>query len=407
MDVELLEAGVEELETVSTVDHMELIGVYSGCFLPETQLGECEREFVEKIRVAHERKWSCLDEGIPSIPNILDTVKDELRRYAENYYGREIDTQALCGDGSLMPRSGIEWVTRELFQEELTRLMRVEGSGELVANLTVGWSEMLRGYREIYASATYLGHSTSKIMQIIAQKGLLARTLQQQLTGRDNFTTGSVKSQDQEMDQVYFHVDSASLRYATYGYYSENWRKGYPSVRGVVVLPLRKTLAKEGTTFFSGDGLALFQEGGFNNNLDDGYLLLSETDYERLSSSTLRVENPQANPFSAEYSDDAPAEIEIPNDILTPDDRRYLEDRLLKDDLGQPVLIPDTMFDDPSISDINRAEAIQQIVQQKIKSEEVVSEDATRESMFFVPVLDFGDSPGGNKTFKRRLYIAQ
>jgi hypothetical protein len=398
----------ETAETVrDEINPQELIERFKGNYLPESQFGEKEQQFISHLRELHSKKWEeYLEDDTKDVPRVSKTITEELCTYLEQTAGRRGNPVMVCGSGWFAPEGGYEWISREFFEEEVKRLTEVKNKDaiKVLESLTIGQELSLKQYRNIYSENTYISHGTSKILNIISYEGLFSRRRQEEVAGESHFTTKSnLKPGDIEKEQIYFNLGNVDTRYATFGYFMRNQlASGKLTPRGIIVMPTEDAVFNENTSFISGDGLGLFHEGGFADKLEHGFIAMSESDYKRLTSPKLIIDNPEFEKHWFDTDVHVPSTIEVENKNLTEKASNFLENHLLRDKDGNPILIPDKEFDDASKDPKPTLEIIDKRARELCGFDPALV-NKIKTSMIFEPLLEFGDNPEGSKTFKRKV----
>lgn len=195
--------------------------------------------------------------------------------------------------------------------------------------------ERKQNYVDLIVQSKFLAHGTTRVMNVLSQGALLSRERIIEKTSIDQFNTGDLKAQDQELHEVTFSLGGIWERYAGFNdaRVTDTWKeRGKPRVAGVFLYPVTKLLSGE-SKFYSADGLHVIPP--------DGEIPLSDlkfvTDDKNLQLMTAEkriiVEDAEGGSFW-----DPKVKTEIENDALTPDEAKTLDEILITSQGSEPIV---------------------------------------------------------------------
>lgn len=411
-----------------------LVSRYLDNYLPREVFSPEEQRLVGDAQARLEASWDKYTIGESyEIPEMETAICQSLNQYVNETFGDSVllNSRAVLGDGNLLP-AGSDWITQEMFtfqiekiEENIERISQKNSTGmekrtdeidlrRLIRcrdNITEGYSSRLDGYRRLFLENNYISHATPEFVKVLKTGILATRAAQEELTGSSAFNssgTGNLaKSEHIEKGQQSFALGSVFFRYA-----GQVDRTFIDPVRtrysGVVILPT--TVALRGDIHMhSGDGLILSGSGAQNISLSHARLLMREKDYKLAHEPMLkRRKSPD---FSGRleaikngtYTRPEPEIIEEPN-VLTAEELKLLDELILRDSEGVPVLVADDFFTmrkhqrSGDVFDTTAREAMQVFEPTDI-------EKAQLGRGLFKPSLLFADSPTGSKVYVKKIYI--
>ncbi len=385
--------------TNSEVVTNEVVDSYEENYLPESLFPEKCRPMLDLIKGNYRKVSEEFKQDHSKIPDINEIIKETLSEYI-SASGKVVDVSA--GDGDLTPAGFYEWIPKELYREIVADLSGVEVEDEFIQNKIKGQLTVLRDYQErnlrshieIFSKSKYFSHVTNNLIDLLKRGSILSRSEQEKKFGRSNFNTGSdQKADDQEKDQICFHIDQMSLRYGSLGSTgSGDWNSEFiyePRTSAVLLIPTLPILAREDVSFFSGDGLHVFMKNGFEIPLNETVIIPSERGLKNIRSTERLIR--KTNPFKGK-------DKIIDNTILSDEQKQTLERQMIVDSEGQELTMPQESFEDNLVP-----EYIDPIISSKVGEKSDSLRVKFKESARFVPTGEFGDGPSGSKIFVRKI----
>lgn len=426
-----------EVDTISELVSTEsLVSMYIGNYLPKEVFSPEELRLAEHAQEKLETLWEKYESGESyGVPEMETAICQSLNEYVNETFGATNlpDSRAVLGDGNLLP-AGSDWITQEMFifqlvkiEENIRRISQRNSTGtqklidetDLMRlarhrdNITEGYNSRLDGYRRLFLENNYISHATPEFVRVLQTGVLATRSAQEGMDGKSAFNssgTGNLaKPEHIEKGQQSFALGSIVFRYAGQidSTFVDPARRRYS---GVVILPT--SLALRGDIYMhSGDGLILSGKDAQAISLGNARLLMRGKDYTLAHEPVLRIRKPPNFEGGLEaikngtYEKREASVIEEPN-VLSAEELKILDDLILRDANGAPVLVPDDYF--TMREHQRRGDEFDKAAREAMQIFEPSDiEKAKLGKGLFKPSLLFADSPTGSKVYVKKMYVPE
>lgn len=375
--------GSDEIRPIDAESEKRIV---ENNFLSREKFSPEALKIVDLIDDERKKTWEEYEgDAAGEIPSLDESIKKILGTVVKEQYPGFQNSR----DDGFLSLNGFEWVTKEMALDEYERLCVLKEKGLKVdtqIHQITDWIESrLHSVRQTLAGNAFLSHATVHTDRILESGTLSSR----ELTGVIAASYSGEKDESQEDKQISMYLGTVGMRYGSKGVLE--------GLRGAFFFPGLPILLRSDISFFSADGLHIFSENGTSFGLKDALLVTSVRDYDQamngINTSYMRV-----------YGQ--PPREDSHKEILTPGGKAKLNEIVLRNNEGNPVLIETGDFERPGAQ--MPAEVIELVKKSLAEKHSLPEPDiqGVRTSAYILPTGEFGDGPGiKTKIFRLRVVL--